>query len=57
MIGLILNIAGVSASQQMIQMMTIMILLAVVLKIGSKLTSSIFWFFIIAQATSFLGAI
>jgi hypothetical protein len=41
----------------MIQMATIMILLAVVWKIGSKLTSSIFWFFIVAQAMSFMGAI
>ena len=56
LIGFILNTLGVSASQQMIQMMTIMILLAVVWKIGSKLTSSIFWFFIVAQAMSFLGA-
>jgi hypothetical protein len=54
-IGFILNTAGVSVSQQIIQMMTIMILLAVVWKIGSKLTSSIFWFFIIAQAMSFIG--
>lgn len=56
LIGFILNTLGVSASQQMIQMATIMILLAVVWKIGSKLTSSIFIFFIVAQAMSFLGA-
>jgi hypothetical protein len=55
LLGFILNTLGVSASQQMIQMATIMILLAVVWKIGSKLTSSIFWFFIVAQAMSFLG--
>ena len=55
-IGFILNNLGIAASEQMIQMMTIMILLAVVWKIGSKLTSSIFWFFIVAQAMSFLGA-
>jgi len=54
-IGFILNTLGVSASQQMIQMATILILLAVVWKIGSKLTSSIFVFFIVAQAMSFLG--
>ena len=57
LIGFILNTMGVPASQQMIQMATIMILLAVVWKIGSKLTSSIFWFFIVAQAMSFMGAI
>ena len=56
-IGFALNYLGIAASQQMIQMMTIMILLAVVWKIGSKLTSSIFWFFIVAQAMSFLGAV
>jgi small basic protein len=56
-IGFVLNYLGIAASQQMIQMMTIMILLAVVWKIGSKLTSSIFWFFIVAQAMSFLGAV
>jgi hypothetical protein len=56
LLGFILNTLGVSASQQMIQMATIMILLAVVWKIGSKLTSSIFWFFIVAQAMSFLGS-
>ena len=57
LIGFILNTAGVPASQQMIQMATIMILLAVVWKIGSKLTSSIFWFVIAAQAMSFVGTI
>lgn len=57
LIGFILNTLGVSASHQMIQMATILILLAVVWKIGSKLTSSIFIFFIIAQAMSFLGAV
>lgn len=56
LIGFMLNLMGVSASQQLIQMMTILILLTVVWKLGSKLTSSIFWFFIIAQAMSFLGA-
>ncbi|PVX27726.1 MAG: hypothetical protein CW716_00810 [Candidatus Bathyarchaeum sp.] len=56
-IGFVLNYLGIAASQQMIQMMTIRILLAVVWKIGSKLTSSIFWFFIVAQAMSFLGAV
>jgi len=57
LIGFILTNLGVSASQQMIQMATILILLTVVLKIGSKLTSSIFVFFIAAQAMSFVGSI
>ncbi len=56
LIGFILENMGVSASQQMIQMATILILLAVVWKIGSKLTSSIFLFFIMAQAMSFIGS-
>jgi hypothetical protein len=54
-IGFILDIAGVSASQQLIQLVTILILLSVVWKIGSKITCSIFVFFIMAQAMSFLG--
>ena len=57
LIGFILNTLGVAASQQMIQMATIMILLAVVWKMGSKLTSSIFIFFIVAQAMSFISAV
>ena len=57
LIGFILDNIGVAVSQQMIQMATIMILLAVVWKIGSKLTSSIFWFFIVAQAMSFIGTV
>jgi hypothetical protein len=57
LIGFILDNIGVAVSQQMIQMATIMILVAVVWKMGSKLTSSIFWFFIVAQAMSFMGAI
>jgi len=56
LIGFILENMGVSASQQLIQMATILILLSVVWKIGSKLTSSIFWFFIVAQAMSFIGS-
>ena len=57
LIGFILNTVGVSVSQQLIQMATILILLSVVWKIGSKLTSSIFWFVIAAQAMSFIGTI
>ncbi len=56
LIGFILNGLGFSASQQLIQIATILILLSVVWKIGSKLTSSIFWFFIIAQAMSFVSS-
>jgi hypothetical protein len=56
LIGFILENMGVTASQQLIQMATILILLSVVWKIGSKLTSSILWFFIVAQAMSFLGS-
>ncbi|MFA5363979.1 MAG: hypothetical protein WC325_02220 [Candidatus Bathyarchaeia archaeon] len=57
LLGFILNNLGVTVSQQMIQMATIMILLTVVWKVGSKLTSSIFLFFILAQAMSFLGTV
>ena len=56
LIGFILENMGISVSQQLIQMATILILLTVVWKVGSKLTSSIFLFFIMAQATSFIGA-
>ena len=55
LLGFILNNLGVSVSQQMIQMATILILLGVVWKVGSKLTSSIFLFFIMAPAMSFFG--
>jgi hypothetical protein len=55
LIGFILTNLGVSASQQMIQMATILILLTVVWRIGSKLTSSIFVLFIAAQVMSFVG--
>ncbi|MCW4016597.1 MAG: hypothetical protein NWF06_09525 [Candidatus Bathyarchaeota archaeon] len=57
LIGFILENLGVTVSQQMIQMATIMILIAVVWKVGSKLSSSIFLFFIMAQAMSFIGAV
>ena len=54
-IGFILEYMGISASQQLIQMATILILLSVVWKVGSKVTSSIFLFLIASQALSFLG--
>ena len=56
LIGFILENMGISASQQLIQIATMLILLTVVWKVGSKLTSSIFLFFIAAQAMSFVGA-
>jgi hypothetical protein len=55
LIGFLLNGLGLSASQELIKIATILILLSVVWKLGSKLTSSIFWFFIIAQVTSFVS--
>ena len=55
-IGFILEYMGVSASQQLIQMATILILLSVVWKVGSKVTSSIFLFVIATQALSLIGA-
>ncbi|WGM89798.1 MAG: hypothetical protein IAX21_04430 [Candidatus Bathyarchaeota archaeon] len=55
-IGFILEYMGISASHQLIQMATILILLSVVWKVGSKVTSSIFLFLIASQALSFLGA-
>ena len=55
LISFLLNGLGLSASQELIKIATILILLSVVWKLGSKLTSSIFWFFIIAQATSFIN--
>ena len=56
-IGFILEIIGLQVSQQLIQIATILILLSVVWRIGSKVTSSIFLFFIMAQAMSFVGAV
>ena len=57
LIGFILENMGLSASQQLIQVATILILVSVVWKIGSKLTSSIMLFFIMAQAMSFVGSV
>ena len=55
MISFILNGLGLSASQQLIQIATILILLSIVWKLGSKLTSAIFVFFIMAQVMSFVS--
>ena len=57
LIGFILDYMGVSASHHLIQMVTILILVSVVWKIGSKLTSSIFIFFLAAQAMSLQGSV
>jgi hypothetical protein len=43
---------GISASEELVKFITILILLSVVWKLGSKITSSIFWFLILAQFTS-----
>jgi len=56
-IGFILETIGLQVSQQLIQIATILILLSVVWRIGSKVTSSIFLFFIMAQAMSFVGVV
>ena len=56
-IGFVLEYMGISASQQLIQMATILILLSVVWKVGSKVTSAVFLFLIASQALSFLGGV
>ena len=43
---------GLSASQELVKFATILILLSVVWKLGSKVASSIVWFFIFAQVMS-----
>ena len=55
LVGFLLNALGLSVSQELIKIASILILLSVVWKLGSKLTSSIFWFFIIAQVMSFVN--
>jgi uncharacterized integral membrane protein len=50
-----LNALGVSASQELIKLATILILLSVVWKVGSKITSFIFWFLILAQFMSLVN--
>ncbi|UCC57827.1 MAG: hypothetical protein JSW14_05510 [Candidatus Bathyarchaeum sp.] len=55
LVGFLLNALGLSVSQELIKIASILILLSVVWKLGSKLTSSIFWFFIIAQVMSFVS--
>ncbi|UCE57702.1 MAG: hypothetical protein JSW19_00405 [Candidatus Bathyarchaeota archaeon] len=46
------NSLGLSASQELIKLATILILLSVVWKLGSKITSLVFWFLILAQFMS-----
>ena len=47
---------GLSASQELVKIATILILLSIVWKLGSKVTSSILWLFIFAQFTSLIHA-
>jgi len=46
---------GLSASQELVKFATILILLSLVWKLGSKMTTSILWFFILAQFTSLIN--
>jgi len=55
LITFFLNSLGLSASQELIKLATILILLSVVWKLGSKITSSIFWFLILAQFMSLVN--
>ena len=52
LITFFLNLLGLSASQELVKLATILILLSVVWKLGSKITRSIFWFLILAQVMS-----
>jgi hypothetical protein len=52
LITFFLDALGLSASQELVKLATILILLSVVWKLGSKITSSIFWFLILAQFMS-----
>ena len=52
LITFFLNALGFSVSQELVKLATILILLSVVWKLGSKIASSIFWFFILAQFAS-----
>ena len=55
MITFALKGLGLSASQELVKIATILILLSLVWKLGSKVTSSILWFFIFAQFTSLVN--
>ena len=55
LITFFLNSFGLSASQELVKLATILILLSVVWKLGSKITRSIFWFLILAQVMSLVN--
>jgi hypothetical protein len=55
LIGFFLNALGFSASQELVKLATILILLSVVWKLGSKIASSIFWSLILAQFMSLVN--
>ena len=55
LITFFLNSLGLPASQELIKLATILILLSVVWKLGSKITSSIFWVLILAQFMSLVN--
>ena len=55
LITFFLDALGLSASQELVKLATILILLSVVWKLGSKITSSIFWFLILAQFMSLVN--
>jgi len=50
-----LDALGLSASQELVKLATILILLSVVWKLGFKITSSIFWFLILAEFMSLVN--
>ena len=55
LITFFLNSLGLSASQELVKLATILIHLSVVWKLGSKIASSIFWFLILAQFMSLVN--
>jgi len=55
LITFFLNSLRLSASQELVKLATILILLSVVWKLGSKIASSIFWFLILAQFMSLVN--
>jgi len=55
LITFFLNAFGLSASQELVKIATILILLSIVWKLGSKISRTIFWFFILAQFISLVN--
>jgi hypothetical protein len=55
LITFFLDALDLSASQELVKLATILILLSVVWKLGSKITRSIFWFLILAQFMSLVN--